>query len=54
MIALADEAKAIADDVDIAPERPVTIVGVLTGSLIFRADLVRRLDLPLRIGFIPD
>jgi hypoxanthine phosphoribosyltransferase len=32
--------------------RPITIVGVLTGSLIFLADLVRRLDLPLRIGLI--
>jgi hypoxanthine phosphoribosyltransferase len=31
---------------------PLTIVGVLTGSLIFLADLVRRLDLPLRIAFI--
>jgi len=30
----------------------VTIVGVLTGSLMFLADLVRRLDLPLRLGFI--
>ncbi len=30
----------------------MTIVGVLTGSLIFLADLVRRLDLPLRIGLI--
>jgi hypoxanthine phosphoribosyltransferase len=30
----------------------VTIIGVLTGSLMFLADLVRRLDLPLRIGFI--
>src|SRR5262249_47736580 len=29
-----------------------TIVGVLTGSLMFLADLVRRLDMPLRIGFI--
>jgi hypoxanthine phosphoribosyltransferase len=33
-------------------DRSVTIVGVLTGSLIFLADLVRRLDLPLRIGLI--
>src|SRR5438105_1578447 len=33
-------------------DRPVTIVGVLTGSLIFLADLIRRLDLPLRIGLI--
>lgn len=31
---------------------PVTIVGVLTGSLIFVADLIRHLDLPLRIGLI--
>ena len=29
VIALADEAKAIAEDIDIAPERPVTIVGVI-------------------------
>src|SRR5881394_475912 len=33
-------------------DRPFTIVGVLTGSLMFLADLVRRLDVPLRIGFI--
>jgi len=33
-------------------DRPVTIVGVLTGSLMFLADLVRHLDLPLRIGLI--
>jgi hypoxanthine phosphoribosyltransferase len=39
----------------IAPEyrdRPLTIVGVLTGSLMFLADLVRRLNVPLRIDFI--
>ena len=33
-------------------DRPVTIVGVLTGSLIFLADLIRHLDLPLRVGLI--
>ena len=32
--------------------RPVTIVGVLTGSIMFLADLVRHLDLPLRIGLV--
>jgi hypoxanthine phosphoribosyltransferase len=32
--------------------RPLTIVGVLTGCLMFLADLVRRLDLPLRIALI--
>jgi hypoxanthine phosphoribosyltransferase len=37
---------------DFRERRPLTIVGVLTGSLIFLADLVRRLDLPLRIGLI--
>ncbi len=33
-------------------DQPVTIIGVLTGSLMFLADLVRHLRLPLRIGFI--
>jgi hypoxanthine phosphoribosyltransferase len=32
--------------------RPVTIVGVLTGSLIFLADLIRHLDLSLRVDLI--
>jgi hypoxanthine phosphoribosyltransferase len=32
--------------------QPVTIIGVLTGSLIFLSDLVRQLNLPLRIGLI--
>lgn len=32
--------------------RPLTVIGVLTGSLIFLADLVRRLEMPLRIGLI--
>jgi hypoxanthine phosphoribosyltransferase len=32
--------------------RPVTVVGVLTGSLIFLADLVRGLDVPVKIGLI--
>jgi hypoxanthine phosphoribosyltransferase len=31
---------------------PVTIIGVLTGCLIFLADLVRRLDLPIRIHLV--
>src|SRR5580704_12887842 len=33
-------------------DRPVTIIGVLTGSLMFLADLVGHLDLQLRIGLI--
>jgi hypoxanthine phosphoribosyltransferase len=42
-------ARLIGDDYH---NRPITIVGVLTGSMIFLADLVRQLDLPLRIGLI--
>src|SRR5262245_25701747 len=34
------------------PHEPVTIVGVLTGCLVFLADLIRRLDLPLRITLV--
>lgn len=33
-------------------DRPLTILGVLTGSIIFLSDLVRRIDLPIRLGLI--
>ena len=32
--------------------RPLTVVGVLTGSLIFLADLMRKLDVPHQVGFL--
>jgi hypoxanthine phosphoribosyltransferase len=32
--------------------RPLTVVGVLSGSLLFLADLMRRLDVPHQIGFL--
>ena len=32
--------------------RPVMVVGVLTGCLVFLADLIRRIDLPLRIHLV--
>jgi hypoxanthine phosphoribosyltransferase len=32
--------------------QPLTIVGVLTGCLVFLADLIRRLDFPLRIALL--
>ena len=32
--------------------RPLTIVGILTGSLIMLADLIRQLDNPLRVALI--
>jgi hypoxanthine phosphoribosyltransferase len=33
-------------------ERPITIVGILTGSLVMLADLIRHLDNPLRVALI--
>ncbi|MEX0818489.1 MAG: hypoxanthine phosphoribosyltransferase [Pirellulaceae bacterium] len=33
-------------------ERPLTIVGVLTGSIVLLADLIRQLDMPLRVGVL--
>lgn len=32
--------------------RPVTIIGVMTGSVILLADLIRKLDMPLRVGVL--
>jgi hypoxanthine phosphoribosyltransferase len=32
--------------------RPVTVVGVLNGCLVFMADLIRRIELPLRVAFL--
>jgi hypoxanthine phosphoribosyltransferase len=42
-------AKQIADDYH---GRPLTVLGVLTGSLIFLSDLIRQLNLPLQVGLI--
>ena len=33
-------------------DRPLTVVGVLTGSLLFVADLMRKLDVPHQVGFL--
>lgn len=33
-------------------QRPITIVAIMTGSLVFLADLIRRLDMPLHISLI--
>lgn len=37
---------------DCYADRHLTIVGVLTGSLVLVADLIRLLDLPMRVGVI--
>jgi len=47
---VAELARQIA--IDYRGQPALTIVGILTGSLMFLADLVRRLDLPLRIGLL--
>lgn len=33
-------------------DKPLTVLGVLTGSIMLLADLIRQLDLPLRVGLI--
>ncbi|MFK7766229.1 MAG: hypoxanthine phosphoribosyltransferase [Mariniblastus sp.] len=33
-------------------DKPLTIVGVLTGSVILMADLIRKLQMPLRVGVV--
>lgn len=33
-------------------DRPLTIVGILTGSVVLMADLIRLLDMPLRVGVL--
>jgi hypoxanthine phosphoribosyltransferase len=32
--------------------KPVTVVGILNGCLMFVADLIRRIELPLRVAFL--
>ena len=38
--------------VDCYGESPLTIVGVLTGSVVLLADLIRQLEMPLRVGVV--
>ncbi|MCU0877637.1 MAG: hypoxanthine phosphoribosyltransferase [Pirellulaceae bacterium] len=32
--------------------KPLTVIAVMTGSIVFLADLIRKLDVPLRVGVI--
>lgn len=32
--------------------RPITVIGILHGSIVFMSDLIRRINLPIRIGFL--
>ena len=48
---IAELSRQISDDLDrLGPSEGIVLVPVLTGSIIFVADLVRRLPLKLRIG----
>ena len=50
---LREGVRRIAGEVNLFYEdRPLTVVGVLTGSIVFVADLIRQLDLSLRVGVI--
>ena len=56
MISAADIQKRV-DEVareitEVYGQQPITIVGVLTGCLVFLADLIRRLEMPLRIALV--
>lgn len=33
-------------------DRPLTIIGVLTGSIVLLADVIRKLEMPLRVGVV--
>jgi hypoxanthine phosphoribosyltransferase len=37
---------------EIYSDRPITIVAILTGSLVLLADLIRQLEMPLRVALI--
>ena len=37
---------------DFYKDRPLTIIGVLTGSVVLLADLIRLLEMPLRVGVV--
>lgn len=48
-----DGVRKLADSLtEVYGERPVTIVAILTGSLVLLADLIRLLEMPLRVGLI--
>lgn len=33
-------------------DRPLTIIGIMTGSVVLLADVIRELDMPLRVGVV--
>lgn len=50
---LQDGVARMADEINKEYEdRPLTIIGILTGSVVLMADLIRKLEMPLRVGVI--
>ncbi|MES1213289.1 MAG: hypoxanthine phosphoribosyltransferase [Singulisphaera sp.] len=50
---LQEGVRRLADDINAHYQgRPLTIIGVLTGSVILLADLIRLLDMPLKVGLV--
>ena len=50
---LGEGVQALAHQINAEYEnRPLTIVGVLTGSVVLMADLIRKLEMPLRVGVV--
>lgn len=33
-------------------DKPLTVIAIMTGSIVFLADLIRKLDMPLRVGVV--
>ena len=50
---LSDGVQQLADSINESyGDRPLTIVCVLTGSIVLAADLIRKLNMPLRVGVV--
>ncbi len=50
---LVEGVKALASDISRQQgNRPLTVIGILTGSVVFLADLMRLLEMPLRVGVV--
>lgn len=50
---IGDGVRRMATDIHLQwGDRPLTIVGVLTGCVVLLADLIRELEMPLRVDFI--
>jgi len=45
-------AKVAADIMEREKGRPLTVIAIMTGSIVFLADLMRKLDMPMRVGVV--